>query len=267
MTDKTTRSRRWLALLAVAAAALAVGAVLGNARIGSAAAQAAPKNTALPTISGVTHEGRTLTASKGTWTGNPTSFTYAWSRCNMQGNKCTAIGGATANTYALQAADVGGTVHVTVTAKNADGSTSATSAPTAVIQSTNGCPGGTGAINVAALSPPARLNIGQPTMTPNVIARSTGTVQLRFQITACNGRPVQGASLFAPAIPYNQFTAGQGTSDATGFVTATLTRQRGFPASRRQGLLAIFARASNPGEPILAGVSTRRLFTFPVTLH
>lgn len=267
MTDKTSRLRRWLALPAVAAAALTVGALLGNAHGGSAATQAAPKNTALPTISGVTREGRALTASKGTWTGNPTSFTYAWSRCNRQGNKCTTIGGAAAITYVLQAADVGGTVRVTVTAKNADGSTSATSAPSALVEGANGCPGGTGSINVAALTPPARLNIGQPTITPNVITRSTATAQLRFQITACNGRPVQGASLFAPAIPYNQFTIAQGTSDANGFVTAAVTRQSGFPASRRQQLLAVFARASKPGEPILAGVSTRRLFTFPVKLH
>jgi hypothetical protein len=266
MTDKTQRLRRWLALPAVAAVALAVGAVLGNAHSGSAATQAAPKNTALPKITGVTREGRTLTASTGTWTGNPTSFTYAWSRCDTQGNQCSTISGATSNTYTLQAIDVGSTIRVTVTAKNADGSASATSDQTRVIHGTTGCPGGTGTIDVAALTPPARLNIGEPTMTPNVITRSTQTAQLRFQITACNGRPVQGASLFAPAIPYNQFTALQGTSDANGFVTGTVTRQSGFPASRRQHLLTVFARASKPGEPILAGVSTRRLFTFPVQL-
>jgi hypothetical protein len=266
MTDKTTRLRRWLVLPAVVAAALAVGAVLGNAHSGSAATQSAPTNTALPKISGGTREGRTLTASKGTWTGNPTSFTYAWSRCDARGKNCTVIGGATSSTYVTQAADVGSTIRVTVTAKNADGSASATSLRTGVIQGTNGCPAGSGAINVAALTPPARLNIGQPTITPNVITRSTQSAQLRFQITACNGRPVQGASLFAPAIPYNQFTALQGTSDANGFVTGTVARQSGFPASRRQHLLTVFARASKPGEPILAGVSTRRLFTFPVNL-
>jgi len=138
------------------------------------------------------------------------------------------------------------------------------SAPTAVIQSTNGCPGGTGAINVAALSPPARLNIGQPTMTPNVIARSTGTVQLRFQITACNGRPVQGASLFAPAIPYNQFQGAAVTTGADGTVTITETRRSGFPASPHQRLLAVFTRASKPGEPLTAGVSTSRVVAFRV---
>jgi hypothetical protein len=39
-----------------------------------------------------------------------------------------------------------------------------------------------------------------------------------------------------------------------------------YPASPRQELLAVFLRARKPGEPILGGVSTRRLVSFKVDL-
>jgi len=44
------------------------------------------------------------------------------------------IGGATAQTYTVVGADVGGTLEVTVTASNSGGSASATSAPTGTVQ-------------------------------------------------------------------------------------------------------------------------------------
>jgi hypothetical protein len=94
-----------------------------------------PVNTAAPTISGTPQVGQTLTASTGTWTNSPTSFTYQWNRAG------TAIGGATAATYVPVTADVGNTLTVTVTATNGTGSsTPATSAATsAVIASGSAC--------------------------------------------------------------------------------------------------------------------------------
>jgi hypothetical protein len=73
---------------------------------------------------------------------------------------------------------------------------------------------------------------------------------------------VQGATVFATAIPYNQFAVGQGTTAANGTVTLTEQRRSGFPASPHQRLLAVFVRASKPGDPPLAGVSSRRVFAF-----
>lgn len=253
----------------VAAAAIVFGAILGSPGSGRASGTAQPTNTALPTISGTPQEGQTLTGSKGTWTGDPTSYAYAWSRCNDNGNSCSKIGGAGADTYALTKADVGYTLRVTVTATGQGGSASATSAPTALVRPAivNGCPNGSGAIQVADLAPPARLFIRAQGITPGLVTRSTRSIQLRFKVTACSGRPVQGANVYASPIPFNQFAGQQATTGADGTVNITESRLPGFPADRRQELLVVLVRATKPGERILSGVSSRRAVSFRVSLR
>jgi len=93
----------------------------------------APTNTSLPTISGAPQVGQTLTAGTGSWTGNPTSFSFQWQRCNASGTSCVDISGATAGTYVLGSADLGSTVRVAVTARNSIGEAAAVSTPTAVV--------------------------------------------------------------------------------------------------------------------------------------
>ena len=162
-------------------------------------------------------------------------------------------------------ADIGHTIRLTVGAHNAGGTGHATSAPTAVA-TPGGCPSGTGPIPVASLAPPARLVIGSESVSPSV-TRRTKTIHIRFQITACGGRPVQGAMVSASAIPYNQFATETGATVADGTITLTEARQHGFPVSRHQGLLAVFAHASKPGEPATQGVSSSRLVSFRVSVH
>ena len=117
---------RKLVAVAAAVALLAGGAAQG-------ASKAAPANTSPPTISGTERAGETLTASSGSWSNSPTSFSYRWQRCNSSGSSCGNISGANNQTYQLQKGDAGRRVRVSVTAKNADGSANATSAPTGVI--------------------------------------------------------------------------------------------------------------------------------------
>jgi hypothetical protein len=112
-------------------------AAIGALGAGSAAAAPnAPQNTSPPTISGKAQQGQTLTADPGTWSGTqPITFTYQWRRCNPNGGNCSSIAGATDKTRVPTFADVGRTLRVVVTAKNTDGSTDATSAPTGTVAS------------------------------------------------------------------------------------------------------------------------------------
>ena len=96
--------------------------------------RAAPTvNTGLPLISGTAMNGRDLTATDGTWTGDPSTFAHQWRRCDSAGAGCTDIGGATNRTYTLTSADVGRRLRVAVTATGPGGSATATSDPSAVV--------------------------------------------------------------------------------------------------------------------------------------
>ena len=103
-------------------------------------AAAAPVNTAPPTITGSPQNGQTLTADTGSWSGTPPlSYARQWQRCS---GSCSNIAGATAQTYTLTAADVGSTMRVQVTASNAAGSSTATSAATPTVGPKAACTGG-----------------------------------------------------------------------------------------------------------------------------
>jgi lysophospholipase L1-like esterase len=91
-----------------------------------------PANTTLPTISGTAQVGQTLTASLGTWSGNPSpTITEQWQAC--QASICSNISNATGTTYVPATANIGETIQVIVTGTNVVSNSSVTSAPTAVV--------------------------------------------------------------------------------------------------------------------------------------
>jgi hypothetical protein len=92
---------------------------------------APPLNTVAPAVAGVTRERQMLTADPGTWTGSPT-FSFQWQRSDGAGG-WQDLADATDAAYVPSASDVGSTLRVVVTAVNAGGSGSATSAATAPI--------------------------------------------------------------------------------------------------------------------------------------
>src|SRR3954447_10698330 len=260
--------------LLIAVSAVVIGAVFGTAGLGRAASSAAPTNTTPPTINGTAQEGSTPTADHGQWTGSPTAYSYQYQRCDKNGGSCAGISGADRRLYDLRSADVGHTLRVRVTAKNADGSGSDTSVPTAVVTSKpaapapTGCPSGNGTIQISQLSAPARLGIVTFSSNPQVLGRQVGTLNITAKITACGNRPVQGALVYAAAVPFNQFTvAPEAQSDANGSATLSEPQLSGYPASPRQQLLAVFIRARKTGEPQGQGVATSRLVSFKVNLH
>jgi hypothetical protein len=276
------KRRRWLfAGVAGAGGAVVVSALAIFASVGVAASTAKPVNSSPPTITGIAQEGKTLTGSRGTWDNNPTGYDYVWQRCNKNGSGCSKISGATSLTYTLRAADVGNTLRFRVVATNADGKSTADSAPTDVIQKGGapptttttpsrggGCPSGGNPDQVSAISSPAHLLIDGQTSNPAVVPSRVQTLVVRYHVTSTCGGPVQGALVYATATPFNQFSIPPETpTGADGWAELRFQRLSGYPASPKQQLIAMFVRARKPGESVLAGISARRLFSIRVNLH
>lgn len=228
-------------------------------------------NVSPPTISGSATVGSTLTASRGTWSGDDAiTYSATWRRCDADGGSCGSIGGATELTYLLKSVDLANTIRVRVTAKDSSGSSVATSVPTSVIRvtapaATNGCAKTGGTIPISGVSSPARLTIDQTQVSPGTITFGTGSVTGRFHVSACGGS-VEGANVYVTAVPFGQFSipnAQQTGSD--GWVTLQFSALRGFPVGSKQQLLVMFVRATKSGENLLGGISTRRLVSFRVT--
>jgi hypothetical protein len=228
----------------------AVGPVEGNAP---------PSNTAAPSISGNATVGGVLTASRGSWTNGPTRFAFQWLRCDSGGANCGAIGRATARRYTVTVDDVGSTLRVRVTARNGRGAGNATSGQTAVVAT------GTGgsAVPVATIALPDRLVVSQIQFTPSVLS-SRSPFQARFRVSDSKGRPVEGALVYAIGLPYAWVrNAPEAPTDADGWATITFSPTKLLP---RRTSIVFFVRARKPGEPLLGGVSTRRLVQVTVRL-
>ena len=163
------RKRRAVTVLSLLGASCLAVLVAASA---SAHLAAAPQSSAPPTITGQAQEGKTLTASTGTWSNSPTSFAYQWQQCDQNGSGCQAISGATQKTYDVSKNDADKTLRVQVTASNADGSAPATSQATAVVSSKAG-----------------PTNTAAPTI--------SGTAKIGEQLTADPGTWTGGVSSFS----------------------------------------------------------------------
>ena len=117
------------------------------------------------------------------------------------------------------------------------------------------------------VTPPARLQVAQYTdHHRHADAVDDARSRARFEVTDTCGHPVSGALVYPTAVPYNQFTIPAETAtDATGWVTMTFNRQAEYPASAKQQQLTMFVRARRKAsDPLLAGISTRRLIAFSI---
>jgi hypothetical protein len=264
----------------------AIGATLGAiaaltlvfAGAGAAASQAKPEPVVRPSISGQAVEGQWLNGDPGQWRNNPTHHDYSWERCNANGRNCSKISGADGTAYHLVGPDVGHKIRFRVVEWNSDGRTDAESAATAVVRaagaqppppppSGNGCPPGPGPVNVLNVVPPARLVLDGQQSNPAVVTGRTSLLTVRYHVSDSCGQSVVGALVYTTAVPFNQFSIpGEQSTGSDGWATLQLHRLRGFPVSSHQQLVALFARARKGGEPILGGISTRRLFSVRVNL-
>jgi hypothetical protein len=242
-----------------------------------------PTNTGLPTITGTADVGQTLATDDGSWASRYlASWSEAWLRCDQSGGNCGATGG-TGTQYVVADADKGYTLRSQVTATNPAGSTVVSSNPTAVVPGAPpvggppppppppptgaGCPVGIRVAQVSAVASPARLIVDRQLVSPTAIPRASGQdVVVRYRVSDTCGQPVQGALVYATAVPFGQLaTPPEAATGPTGFVSLSFRTLSGFPLGRNQRSVAIFVRARKPGENLLTGISTRRLFAIPIS--
>jgi hypothetical protein len=112
---------RIAAAIVLVACGIAIADSLDNPNNVAPPRGGAPSNTVLPMVIGIGQFGQQLTATNGTWTGSPSSYTYQWLRNG------TSIGSATAQTYFSVLADIGQQLTISVTAVNGSGSATASS--------------------------------------------------------------------------------------------------------------------------------------------
>ena len=168
-----------------------------------------PTNTGAPAIAGSATNLQTLAASPGTWTNSPTTLAYKWEDCDASGAGCTAIAGATASTYTLAYSDVGDTIRVVVSATNAGGSATATSAPTAPI--------------APVLVPWANTPVPTPLTAPSV----SGSAAVGGTLTCATGRWSGSPAGYA----YRWVRANAPILNATGPTYAVTAADRGHQLS------------------------------------
>lgn len=266
---------------------LSLAVVLGSTALIAAVAvptvhargSAGPVNTKPPSLLVVPAVGSSLDVTRGEWTPTDSKLTYLWLFCKG-GSDCTEPnqppypdpGG-----FLLERSEIGysfqarefATDPVSGEQAHADTEVSPVTIEPEGDLGFTGCPpvSDTKGLSITRIQPPARLQIDRHTSTPGVITRSTQRLTLRFHVVACNGLNVQGALVYATPTPYQQFIGTEHATNADGWATITLSRERFFPATPRQQNLIVFARARKSGEDLLGGVSTRRLVSFRVRLH
>lgn len=181
------------------------------------AVELAPRNTAAPTISGSPVVGQTLTASSGTWSGQP-SFAYQWQRCDSAGSSCVDLAGATGSTYVVTQADLGATLRVNVTGTNEAGSATASSAPTGVVQAA------TGPVSTSPPTISGTAQVGQ-TLTASTGTWSGSPTSFGFQWQRCNSSGASCADI--PGATGGTYVVASADSGSTIRVVVTASNALG----------------------------------------
>ena len=204
----------------------------------------APSNITLPALSGVAQQEATLSATTGTWSGEPT-YDLQWKRCDASGGSCAAIAN-TGSTYVLATSDVGGTVRVTVVATNSGGTTSATSLASQVVSAP--LPAATQIPQITGLA-----SVGQ-TLISSTGSWSGSPTSYAYQWKRCdtNGDSCVDVPLGIKA-SYVAVTADVGYSIR---VTVTATNAAGSASAVSNHTLGVAAAATTPSTDNDWGIAT-----------
>ncbi|HSS73825.1 MAG TPA: hypothetical protein VLK53_09675 [Gaiellaceae bacterium] len=173
---RTPRPAALIFIGAIAALLVASGATGNSKAVG-------PENKTPPSVSPyLVKVGSKLTGDKGLWQSTKDiAYSYTWLRCNVDGENCSKISGATETTYKIVQADVAHTIRLQITAKDATGTSTEKSNPTAQIVDKAGAP--------QATAPP--VITGTPTVGQQLNATNgnwNGTKPITYVITweRCN---------------------------------------------------------------------------------
>ena len=221
----------------------------------AAAPPAAPGIINPPQISGTYTAGQMLTESGDTWSNNPTSFTYQWLRCTSGVCDKAITNGGNAQTYTLKpTADVGHTLEVQVTATNAGGSTTATSAQTPVIASAVPVP-----VNVGAPTISGTTEVGQ-TLTEGAAAWTNSPTSTPIQWRRCdsnsaNCQDIAGATGKTYTLTTTDRGAMMQVAESATNAGGTTTAYSGFAGPVTQGG-HVQPPSANPGSaPSISGAA------------
>jgi len=238
----------------------------------------APRNTSLPSVIGSAAPGQTLFASVGLWAGTTLTYSYQWLRCGTDGGlpggtNCPAIAGAIGSQYGVTSADVGRRLRIQVTARNSLGTATATSEPTALVQTGGGTtppepglpagaiklPNGKYSIPVSSVALPARLVVDEVAFTPNPVRNRQTVLTLRVHVVDTRGYVVRDALVFARSTPLLTSAPGEQRTARDGWATLRMTPLAGFPLQYGRNV-QFWVRTRKQGDAeLLGGVSNRRL--------
>jgi uncharacterized repeat protein (TIGR01451 family) len=223
----------------------------------------------LPTIAGTPQPGLNLAASTGSWSAFPNdnlTYEYQWLRCaSADAGSCTPIAGATGDTYAVVAGDVGSVIRVRVTAKNGvlpDGV--ALSAAAGPVTSPGGGAGGPGPDLVSLLGSVTSGDTARFTVTVRNLGSSaasavtvTATLDSRLTLVSatstrgsCSGRVTCSLGSLAPLESANVVITAR--APQTGVYTFEATAQSSNadvnPSNNGQST-SVFVTVSAPRSP------------------
>ncbi len=181
---------------------------------------AIPVNLDPPSITGIAQRAATLSASMGTWAGDQNLYTYQWQRSTNSGASWSNITGATDLTYSPALSDEGSLIRIAVKASNPDGSLTAQSQPSAVVQA----------------APPLH------TTAPSVI----GTAQRSFTLTASAGSWSGNGNSYT--YQWQRSTDGSTWTNIAGATTLTYA----LGVAEEGSKLRMLVTASNPDGTLTA---------------
>ena len=207
-------------------------------------------NTTAPSIEGSPRDGETLSADPGSWSGaSPISYVYQWQSCNVKGEECEEIPGATASSYTVSSGDLETSLRVLVTATNPGGSARATSAASAEVK--QGAPSELRAPSVSGTPDAGETLYADP-------GEWGGTeTEIAYQWEKCNATGGECADIAGATESQYQLPEGDagatlrvrvGASNALGSLTAV------SPATEAIGAAAIL---QNTWAPSISGTPQR----------